>query len=152
MANPFPFVAGQVLTAAQLNGIGEAATAFTPTFTGYTRGNGTSQSYYTRVNKLVFVSCFETLGTTSAVTGTIAMTLPVTASRQSSIPVSRGYIEDTGVQLYWATIFPQSTTKVQVFTDATGGTYASNGGVSSTVPMTWGNLDNFGFAFVYEAA
>ena len=94
----------------------------------------------------------ETLGTTSAVTGTIAMTLPVTASRVSSIPVSRGFIEDTGVTLYWATIYPQSTTKVQVFTDATGGTYATNGGVSATVPMTWGNLDVFGFAFVYEAA
>jgi len=29
MANPFPFTAGQVLTAAQMNGIGET-TSFTP--------------------------------------------------------------------------------------------------------------------------
>lgn len=152
MPNPFPFSAGQVLTAAQMNGIGEAATAFTPTFTGYTRGNGTSQSYYTRVNKLVFVSCFETLGTTSSVTGSITMTLPVTASRISSIPTSRAYIEDNGILLYWATVLPAATTAVTLSTDLTNGTYANNGGTSATVPMTWGNLDKFQFAFVYEAA
>lgn len=66
MANPFPFVAGSVLTAAELNGIGEAAVSFTPTFSSYTRGNGTSVAYYMRVNKLVYVYCEETLGSTSS--------------------------------------------------------------------------------------
>ena len=54
MANPFPFTAGQVLTAAQMNGIGEATIAYTPTISNGTLGNGTMSAYYSRVNKLVF--------------------------------------------------------------------------------------------------
>ena len=152
MANPFPFVSGAVLTAAQLNGIGEAGTSFTPTFSGYTRGNGTSIAYYLRVNKLVYVYVEETLGSTSAMVSTPVMTLPITAARTQSISPSRNRIDDTGAQVYWGTTVPLSTTSIAVYADNASSTYVTFGSISATVPMTWVATDKFAIAFVYEAA
>jgi hypothetical protein len=152
MANPFPFTAGQILTAAQLNGIGEAATSFTPTFSGYTRGNGTSVAYYTRVNKLVYIYVKETLGSTSSVTGTISMTLPVTAARLQSVPFPQCVIEDPGNNLYVGTLYPTSTTAAKIQVNVANSTYVFTNDTNSTTPMTWATNDNFAFGFVYEVA
>ena len=152
MANPFPFVANTVLTAAQLNGIGEAAVTFTPTFTNYTRGNGTSVAYYMRVNKLIYLYLKETLGSTSSVTGAIQLTLPVTAARTQAIETTRGRIEDVGANNYWSTALADSTTAVILYAELTSGTYNALQGISATIPMTWTSTDNFSMAFVYEAA
>ena len=133
-------------------GGGEAAVLFTPTFSGYTRGNGTSLAYYMRVNKLVYVYCKETLGSTSSVTGAISMTLPITAVRSEAVQMARARIDDTGAQVYWGTTHSSATTSTTLFADLVSGTYSSFAGISSTVPMTWANTDIFQFGFVYEAA
>ncbi len=152
MANPFPFVSGSILEAAQLNGIGEAGTTFTPTWTGYTRGNGTSIAYYVRVNKLVYVYVEETLGSTSSMGSAPTMTLPITAARLQAVSPSRNRIDDTGANVYWGTTVPISTTQVVVYADLVSGTYTAFAGITATVPMTWANTDKFAIAFVYEAA
>ena len=152
MANPFPFVVGQVLTAAEMNGIGEAAVSFTPTFSGYTRGNGTSVAYYMRVNKLVYVYVQETLGSTSSVTGGIIMTLPFAATRLQAIMPTRARIDQTGANVLFGTVVPASTTTFQMLADTAGGTYVAFAATSATVPITWGNTDKFAFGAVYEAA
>ena len=153
MANPFPFVASTVLTAAQLNGIGEAGTTFTPTWTGYTRGNGTTVAYYVRVNKLVYVYVEETLGSTSSMSANpLVMTLPITALRTPSIATSRNRIDDTGSQVFWGTTSGISTTTVALYADLASGTYVSFANITSTAPMAWTTTDKFQTAFVYEAA
>jgi hypothetical protein len=85
MANPFPFSVGAVLTAAQMNSIGEAGTVFTPTWsssgTQPTIGNGSLIGRYMRVNKLVYVSMQLTIGSTTNVgTGAFLFGFPVTAA------------------------------------------------------------------------
>jgi hypothetical protein len=152
MANPFPFVSGSILEAAQLNGIGEAGTTFTPTWTGYTRGNGTTVAYYVRVNKLVYVYVEETLGSTSSMGSAPTMTLPITAARLQAVSPSRNRIDDTGANVYWGTTVPISTTQVVVYADLVSGTYTAFAGITATIPMTWANTDKFAIAFVYEAA
>jgi len=152
MANPFPFVSGAILTAAELNGIGEAGTTFTPTWTGYTRGNGTTVAYYVRVNKLVYVYVEETLGSTSSMGSAPTMTLPITAARLQAVSPSRNRIDDTGANVYWGTTVPISTTQVVVYADLVSGTYTAFAGITATIPMTWANTDKFAIAFVYEAA
>jgi hypothetical protein len=152
MANPFPFTAGQVLTAAQMNGIGEAAVAFTPTWTNYTRGNGTTVAYYMRVNKLVYVYVEETLGSTSSMSTQPSMTLPIAATRIQALPVSRSRIDDTGTNVFFGTVLPSSASAVQVFVDLASGTYTAFANITATVPMTWASTDKFQLAFVYEAA
>ena len=76
MANPFPFSAGDVLTAADLNSIGERV-AFTPSWTNFTPGNATENWYYVRVNQMLFVFGITRLGSTSSVSGSIRIDVPV---------------------------------------------------------------------------
>lgn len=152
MATPFPFTAGAVLTATQLNSIGEAATTFTPTWTNYTRGNGTTIAYYTQVNKLVYVYVRETLGTTSSVTGVLRMTLPVTAARAQSVPIAVCNLNDTGTAAYGGIVQAISTTQVEFRTLNVAGTYPTQTNTSGTVPFTWTSTDFFESAWIYEAA
>ena len=152
MATPFPFSAGAVLTAAQLNSIGEAATSFTPTWTNYTRGNGTTIAYYTEVNKLVYVYVRETLGTTSSVTGVLRMTLPITAARAQSIPIAICNLNDTGTAAYAGIVQAISTTQVEFRTLNVGGTYPTQTNPSASIPMTWTSTDFFESAWIYEGA
>jgi hypothetical protein len=81
MANPFPFSVGAVLTAAQMNSIGENAIAYTPTVSAI---SGTITSYTVaaksqRVNKICIVQ-FQ-IAITNAGTASVGykMTLPFTA-------------------------------------------------------------------------
>jgi hypothetical protein len=150
MATPFPFTTGQVLTAAQMNSIGEAGTSFTPTWTGYTRGNGTTVAYYTRVNKLTYIYVEETLGSTSSMGTGPTMTLPFAAPRTQAIPISQMRIDDTGANVFFGTVLPASATSITLYADNAAGTYIAFTTVTSTVPMTWASTDKFFFAFVYE--
>ena len=152
MANPFPFTAGQVLTAAQMNGIGEAAITFTPTFTNYTRGNGTSVAYYMRVNKLVYVYVEETLGSTSSMSTQPTMTLPLAATRIQAISLARSRIDDTGTTVFFGTVLPSSASAVQLFADLASGTYTAFANITSTVPMTWTTTDKIILNYIYEVA
>ena len=82
MANPYPFVAGNVLTAAQMNGIGER-TSYTPTVTSVTGSIttvGALACSYMRVQNLIVVEFDITITTIGTAGGAILFTLPVTAN------------------------------------------------------------------------
>ena len=159
MANPFPFVAGAVLEAAQLNGIGEAFTSFTPAWTATTTnpviGNGTLTGAYTRVNKLVFAQYTLIPGSTTTFgTGDYRFSFPVTAKNLTNFSAifSTCFMFDSNVaQMYSATAsmvnsvtvfrlnaFPNSTQTVTPF--------------GPTAPFTLAVNDEIYFSIVYEAA
>lgn len=159
MANPFPFVAGNVLTAAELNGIGEAFTTFTPVWTATTTnpvlGNGTLTGAYTRVNKLVFARFALVVGSTTTFgTGDYRFDFPVAAKNLSNFSaiLSSGWLFDSNVaQLFSVTAsmvssgtvfrlnaFPNSTQNVTVF--------------NPTTPFTLATNDEMYLSICYEAA
>jgi hypothetical protein len=150
MANPFPFVAGSVLTAAELNGIGESV-SFTPTFSGFTLGNGTATASYVLVNKLCFMTVKVTLGSTSSVTGTIVVNLPFTAVT-SPLYGSNVQITDGGSTQYVGFAAQLSTTEIYIFVTNVAATYPTRIGTSATIPMTWANTDSFSVTHVFEVA
>lgn len=154
MANPFPFTAGQVLTAAQLNGIGEATTTYTPTFASVTLGNGTITGYYTRVNKLVYGSVKLALGSTTAITGTVTFTLPVTAATNSaSLFIGTGYFYDNSTgETYVGDSYRTNTTTVTPFSTYAAFNYAVRGLINATIPVAYGAGDEIVYTFFYEAA
>jgi len=160
MANPFPFTAGQVLTAAQLNGIGEALTSFTPTWTGTSTnpvlGNGQLLGQYTQVNKLVYARYTLIVGSTTTFgTGDYRFTYPVAAKSIANFGaiLSAGFLFDSNVaQMYSMTAssvsgsgtvfrllsFPNSTQNLSVF--------------GPTTPITLATNDELFFTICYEAA
>lgn len=150
MTNPFPFSAGAILTAANLNDMGETQ-SYTPTWTNYTRGNGTSVGYRGKLGKWAYVYAKETLGSTSSVTGAIRLTLPYTPSRIEGIPFGICQFADIGAAAYVGNIQPFSATAVELRAITTGATYAQQQSSSATVPFTWGNTDYFEIAMFYEA-
>ena len=150
MANPFPFVAGAVLTAAQMNGIGESTT-FTPTLTNVTVGNGTLTGSHVRINKLCFVSIKFVLGSTSSMTGNITFNLPFTASSSPYLG-SNAVIEDAGTANYVGMVYQTSTTQATMAVQNVSGTYPFRFATSATIPHTWANTDSFSMSIVYEVA
>ena len=153
MANPFSFVSGQVLTAAELNGIGEAGTAFTPTYTGYTRGNGTVFARFMRINQFVFVYVQEILGSTSSVSGSIVMDLPV-AGFAGAAQLKSGveFLDNSPSAIIYGQTRSSANTDVEISANLASGTYVSRAVTSATVPFTWATSDRFSFAICYEAA
>ncbi len=84
MANPFDFSAGAILTAAELNSIGDW-TAYTPTWTELTVGNATQDFKYAEVNGIVVVSGRLVWGSTTAITGNVRVSVPVTAANTQKL-------------------------------------------------------------------
>jgi hypothetical protein len=78
MATPFPFSAGAVLTAAQMNSIGETAINYTPVVTATTGAITTYTAFggYQIVNKLMRVWFNINITNNGTGGGAIRMTLP----------------------------------------------------------------------------
>lgn len=127
---------------------------YTPTFTNFTLGNGTINSArWAQSGKMVHVYGQVTLGSTSSVSGNITLSLPATAaSSNSGIWTGWAAYGDDGVGSYTGLARIQSTTTLRLDVNKADGTYNLVAGTSSTVPMTWTNLDDFRFSLVYEAA
>tara|TARA_R110000868_G_scaffold11958_1_gene58005 strand:- start:363 stop:833 length:471 start_codon:yes stop_codon:yes gene_type:complete len=155
MAKLGTFVAGQVLTAAELNAMGGAWTSYTPTWTGITTGDGTNSGGYVQFGRTTFWRARFTLGTTSAITGAITVTLPASggALRDSTeVGIYTVKILDSGTQWFDGRIQASSTTVVGVEVLNSAGTYVGGSALSSTVPMTWTTSDAIVIAGAYEAA
>jgi hypothetical protein len=153
MANPFPFVAGSVLTAAELNGIGEASTSFTPTWSGLTVGNATQVWKYQRVNKLVFVYGIITFGSTTSVTGVMNFTPPIAAVAPSgNIYHGAVTIDDTGTGVIAGMILQTSATNFYPAYFNNSVNYETISAMTSTAPFTWTTGDVIKVQFYYEAA
>jgi hypothetical protein len=152
MASPFPFTAGQVLTAAQMNSIGESGIAYTPTWNNLTVGNATQNFRFMRVNKLVYVRGLFTFGSTTSMSGVPNFSLPVTAFSTSQYYLGTSYLLDAGNVVYFGSLTYLNTTNIEINVINAASTYAVAQAISTTVPFTWGNTDIIRVEFVYEAA
>lgn len=132
------------------SGVPTSWTSFTPTFNNLTVGNGTRVGKYVQIGKVMFVYVKFTMGSTSSVTGAIALNnLPASSVQSFTLPFAM--IEDVGAANITGGVIVSGTTAELVCTLANG-TYAQLTGVSGTVPMTWTTNDNFVMSFNYEVA
>jgi hypothetical protein len=129
-----------------------AYTAFTPVWTSLTAGNGTSNFRYCQINKLVHFYGQFTLGSTSAVTGAIGISLPVNSKIINTFTFVSVAFEDPGAGLYPGMGYLDATDRIRLTTIAANQTYAIDGGLSSTVPFTWATGDKINLNMTYEAA
>lgn len=155
--SPFPFVAGAVLAAADLNELGNWDT-FTPTTTNITVGNGTETALYCRfgdgtTDGLVAWHYELLFGSTTAFTGAITIDYPVAGvGGRRAAQISTVYCEDSSGTDYFGRIYPNTTTngRPRVFNSA--GTYVTGTNITATVPFTWASGDRIAIGGVYQSA
>jgi len=153
MATPFPFVSGQILTAAQMNSIGESV-AFTPSISNLTIGNGTRTGTYVLINKTVYFQANVTFGTTTTLVGNADITLPVAPTGRTlfdTINISCNFIKASPTAIYLGYGLVVGST-VRLVATLTNGTYAVQADLSATAPFTWGNNDMITVAGNYQIA
>lgn len=138
MATLGTFVAGQILTAAELNAIG-TWTTFTPSWTNFTVGNATQSFRYTEINKLMIVTGTLTLGSTSVMGTSPRFTIP---NSRTAIGESYGVarIQDAGTANFLG-VTAATSTVIVVTVELSNATYGAYTDVSATVPMTWTTND-----------
>jgi hypothetical protein len=135
-----------------------AWTAFTPTWTGLTVGNGVyNQSHYVLIGKTAHFGIDFTLGSTSAVTGDVTLILPANLSRKSANSTGVFYANflDTGTSANVGVAYAATSgdvTRITVRTINVAGTYSTNTALSSTVPFTWAATDRISIAGTFEVA
>ena len=163
---PRTWVAGDVLTAGQLNaelrdallgafplGPPDAVwTAWTPTLTNLTLGNGTMAAAYTRTGRTVHYRFKFTLGSTSTVGTNPIFTVPVNMAGAygGDDPVGDGSIRDASAGITWR-IQPwwASASTLYLLHYAAAGTAAV---ITATAPFTWATGDVIRASGSYEAA
>jgi hypothetical protein len=150
MATPFPFTTGQVLTAAQMNSIGEIV-SYTPALTNITLGNGTMSTRYVLINNFVHYEGKITFGTTSSISATAQIALPFTAAQSFQIAGNIVYA-DVGVASYSGLPIMVGTGTLYLYIANYATAYGNEVAVSATVPFTWGNTDSITWSINYQKA
>ena len=144
-----------VLTAAELNTAGGAWTTYTPTYTGFTLGNGTvNYAKYEQVGRTVTVRLKITFGSTTSVTATQpTFSLPATGAITSGDISGIGIVYDSSAGAQYAAIpaFP-STTTITPYICTASATYLTMGAMTTTTPVVMATGDAFLLWFSYEAA
>ena len=128
-----------------------AWTAYTPTLSNWTLGNGTVSGSYCQIGKVVHFRLTMIVGSTTAIGSSPTFTVPVNMASTSAWNV-RGYIRDISLGAagcYELASRPASTTAIGGFYTGTNGQQLS---FNSTTPFTWDSGDAVQLAGTYEAA
>lgn len=154
--SPRTWVSGEVLTAAllnthvrdnllELNSTTSTWSTYTPTLTAGTLGNGTIAGRYKQIGKVVHFTAKFVLGSTSAVSTGLAVSLPVTSTASTPASLIQGFAYDvSGNQGYWLA-GEHSTTTITPYINAAGT-------LQATSPFTWATGDSITVTGAYEAA
>lgn len=121
---------------------------FTPTWTVTSGtapavGNGTLQCKFNMFGPLVYFTLGLGVGTTTGVGngGQWRFTLPVANNGGFPMAIGQSYIVDNGVAAYDGTALADSATTFRPSVLLTSGSYASDNGLTQTVPHSWNNTD-----------
>jgi hypothetical protein len=135
--------------------------AWTPTYSGFTLGNGTVTANYCRVNNFVHAYANIVLGSTSTVTGSLYVSVPVTvnssmvstgADGAAFILGSASYTDEGTLQNFGWAMSNTGGSLFRLFVDVSNATYSQRLSVNATTPFTWVTGDSFRFSAYYQAA
>ena len=137
--------------------IGGAWTSYTPATTQISLGTGgTAVGYSTKIGKTTLFRAKVTLGTGGSITSAFpTVGLPFASRNLSTVPAGfyNVTINDFGATNYYGQgMIAHNTSSVVMVVTAVGGAYATESGVTTTVPVAMGNQDSFSVSGWYEAA
>ena len=149
MASPFPFSSGQVLTAAQLNSIGEYSD-YTPSFTNISFSSYTAR--YAIVNEMMHVWFSGVLDAT--VSGTVEISAPVATQPTSTHTLMSGvcFALDDNTSLSYYGVVRTVTADEFTFISTTDAVGVSTNTWDAAAPFTWASGDLLSFNVVVEAS
>lgn len=132
-------------------------TAYTPTFLNVTAGNGTTSGAYCRVNNFVHYYGSFTLGSTSAVTGSISIVLPINMNADVAVAIpiiGMMILQDASAAVTYQGLARHNGSSSSTFAGVirADGTFATWQGPNATNPMTWATGDSINFNLYYRAA
>src|SRR5690606_12470802 len=73
-----------------INSVGANWTSFTPTWTSLTLGNGTQDCSYVVIGQLVYAKYYVSFGSTTSITGALAVQVPTTQQGSSATNATMG--------------------------------------------------------------
>ena len=142
----------QTALTALASDIGGPWAPYTPAFAGFTLGNGTVDAAYTQIGKTVHYRCLITFGSTTAITGTVTVSHPVTAEVGESVMPTVLYRPDAG-GFYLGMVTPNGAVSsiMRVPVQTSGGDMVASS-ITATVPITWATGGTISIAGTYEAS
>lgn len=132
-------------------------TTFTPSWTNYTRGNGTSSAAYTQIGKFVFGYVREHLGTTSVMGSAPYFAAPVSMSSLYNVvdnqSVGHAHLQPASLSVegYFITNNAPASSLQMVYVGVSGA-YTNIAGPTASTPGAWANNNYFSGHFWYQAA
>jgi hypothetical protein len=128
-------------------------TAFTPTFTGVTVGNGTLVARYRKVGKTVDVYMKLTFGSTTSLSASLNyFALPFNLATTSDGLTCVGYAQDASAGVSYVASPEFNGNNIIWSVLAVGGTWGTTSRITSSNPYTWATNDVYWFQVRYEAA
>jgi hypothetical protein len=145
MTNPFPFVSTSILTADELNSIGDFAD-YTPTSVSWSAAGSFEFVKFAEVNGIVLVRYkFDLTGTPS---GTFEFTQPVEelAGKSDAGTTGTAYLRDASAGVGYVAFSLMSGDSIRVQESS------STSNVTASNPFTWASGDSIRGLMIYEAA
>ena len=128
--------------------IGGPWAPYAPTLTNVTVGNGAITARYKRIDKTVFFQTLFLFGSTSAITGSVTVGLPVAPRLITSVSANVFFLDD--LVGWFPGSWAPSGSGVVIRATNTSGAYATATPLSSTAPFTWTTNDYFNVSGFYE--
>lgn len=135
-------------------GAGWSYQSYSPTLTNLTMGNGTMVSKYIQTGKTVEFYVLITFGTTTAITGTVTGTLPVTASASYSNRTPIGQANYSQAGNFNGAVWIASSTTFQPIVYVNDSVHIVSADVTASSPVSWNNTGGSQILLTakYEAA
>ena len=152
MTSPFPFSSGAVLTAAQLNAIGDWE-SWTPTLTNISIGNGSVTAHYAQVNEVVFFEIYMDVGSTTSFSSTsMQFSVPVACNSDLTFnPSAGGWCRPQGSTIYQLLTVVFASDVIVPYCFQIPATYGQAVAIRGTIPETWNSSGVLYMSGTYRA-
>lgn len=131
-------------------------TAWAPTWTNLTVGNGVLTARYAKIGKAILFNLALVWGSTTSIAGAVNFTLPVASVAVAgtvTVPaLGQAAFLDASARAYDGFVAPASTTVARLLYTVVSGTTLDHANLSSTLPFTWVATDEIHAHGWYEAA
>lgn len=132
--------------------LAEPSQSWTPTVSGLTVGNGTWTAAYRRHDGWCTARGSFVLGSTSAITGSLLVTLPYTPVAASAFLTFCQLYDSSAGTVYHGVAGAYTSPQMILNCTTASGTYTTRTAISSTVPFTWATSDQIEFAVTFQMA